>query len=75
MRIILRERENLLRFSRTIGRRSWILFGYMGYVLERDESNMSYVDKDEGRLILSVQGIFDGYNQTYDTRRDFSNDY
>ena len=32
MRIILRERENLLRFSRTIGRRSWILFGYMGYV-------------------------------------------
>ena len=32
MQIILRERENLLRFSRTIGRRSWILFGYMGYV-------------------------------------------
>ncbi len=56
MRIILRERENLLRFSRTIGRRSWILCGYMGYVLERDESNMSYVDKGEGEVILSVHG-------------------
>ena len=37
--------------------------------------NMSYVDKGEGEIILSVHGIFGGYDQAYDTVKDFSFDY
>lgn len=37
--------------------------------------NMSYVDTGEGKVILSVHGIFGGYDQAYDTCRDFSSDY
>ncbi len=37
--------------------------------------NMSYVDKGEGEVILSVHGIFGGYDQAYDTCKDFSSDY
>lgn len=37
--------------------------------------NMSYVDRGEGEVILSVHGIFGGYDQAYDTCKDFSSDY
>lgn len=37
--------------------------------------NMSYVDTGEGETILSVHGIFGGYDQAYDTCKDFSSDY
>lgn len=37
--------------------------------------NMSYVDKGEGETILSVHGIFGGFDQAYDTCKDFSSDY
>ena len=37
--------------------------------------NMTYVDKGEGETILSVHGIFGGYDQAYDTCKDFSSDY
>lgn len=37
--------------------------------------NMSYVDMGEGETILSVHGIFGGYDQAYDTCKDFSFDY
>lgn len=37
--------------------------------------NMSYVDKGKGEAILSVHGIFGGYDQAYDTCKDFSSDY
>lgn len=37
--------------------------------------NMSYVDTGEGETILSVHGIFGGYDQAYDTCIDFSSDY
>ena len=36
---------------------------------------MSYVDTGEGETILSVHGIFGGYDQAYDTCKDFSSDY
>lgn len=37
--------------------------------------NMTYVDRGEGETILSVHGIFGGYDQAYDTCKDFSSDY
>lgn len=36
---------------------------------------MSYVDVGEGEAILSVHGIFGGYDQAYDTCKDLSSDY
>lgn len=37
--------------------------------------NMSYVDKGKGSVILSVHGIFGGYDQAYDTCAAFASDY
>jgi len=37
--------------------------------------NMSYVDKGEGEVILSVHGIFGGYDQAYDNCKNFKSDY
>lgn len=37
--------------------------------------NMSYVDRGDGDVILSVHGIFGGYDQAYDTCKDFASDY
>ncbi len=43
--------------------------------IELSYGNMSYVDKGAGDVILSVHGIFGGYDQAYDTCADFSSDY
>lgn len=37
--------------------------------------NMTYVDRGEGEIILSVHGILGGYDQAYDTCKNFSSDY
>jgi len=37
--------------------------------------SMTYIDKGEGEVILSVHGIFGGYDQAYDTCKDFNSDY
>jgi len=37
--------------------------------------NMTYVDKGAGAVILSVHGIFGGYDQAYDTCADLASDY
>ena len=36
---------------------------------------ITYVDSGEGEVILSVHGIFGGYDQAYDTCKDFCSDY
>ena len=43
--------------------------------IELSYGNMSYVDKGDGDVILSVHGIFGGYDQAYDTCADFASDY
>lgn len=35
---------------------------------------MNYVDKGRGEVILSVHGIFGGYDQAYDTCKDFASE-
>lgn len=37
--------------------------------------DMSYVDKGSGEVILSVHGIFGGYDQAFDTCKDFASGY
>lgn len=36
---------------------------------------MTYVDRGQGEVILSVHGIFGGYDQAFDTCRTFRSDY
>lgn len=43
--------------------------------IELSYGNVSYVDKGDGDVILSVHGIFGGYDQAYDTCADFASDY
>lgn len=42
--------------------------------MELSYGSMSYVDKGDGDVILSVHGIFGGYDQAFDTCRDFVSD-
>lgn len=48
---------------------------YGAETVQLSYGNMSYVDTGEGETILSVHGIFGGYDQAYDTCKDFSFDY
>ena len=43
--------------------------------IELSCGNMSYVDKGDGDVILSIHGIFGGYDQAYDTCIDFASDF
>lgn len=51
------------------------LAAYRAETVQLSYGNMSYVDTGEGETILSVHGIFGGYDQAYDTCKDFSSDY
>jgi len=48
---------------------------YEAKTIELSYGNMSYVDKGKGETILSVHGIFGGYDQAYDTCKDLGSDY
>lgn len=51
------------------------LQSYQAKTIGLSYGNMTYVDHGKGKVILSVHGIFGGYDQAYDTCRDFSSDY
>ncbi len=51
------------------------LAAYGAEMVKLSYGNMSYVDIGEGEAILSVHGIFGGYDQGYDTCKDFASDY
>ena len=51
------------------------LAAYGAETVQLSYGNMSYVDTGEGETILSVHGIFGGYDQAYDTCEDFRSDY
>ena len=51
------------------------LAAYGAETVQLSYGNTSYVDTGEGETILSVHGIFGGYDQAYDTCKDFSSDY
>ena len=51
------------------------LASYSTKTTDLSYGNMSYVDIGNGDVILSVHGIFGGYDQAFDTCKDFSSDY
>lgn len=51
------------------------LFAYGAKTAVLSYGNMSYIDKGEGETILSIHGIFGGFDQAYDICKDFSSDY
>ncbi|MBP5176849.1 MAG: alpha/beta hydrolase, partial [Treponema sp.] len=52
------------------------LLSYGTRTADLSYGKMSYVDKGSGEsVILSVHGIFGGYDQGFETCRDFSSDY
>lgn len=48
---------------------------YEAKTLTLSYGDMTYVDKGDGEVILSVHGIFGGYDQAYDACNDFISDY
>ena len=51
------------------------LAAYGAETVDLSYGKMSYVDVGEGEAILSVHGIFGGYDQAHDTCKDLSSDY
>lgn len=51
------------------------LAAYEAATVTLSYGDITYIDIGEGRTILSVHGIFGGYEQAYDTCKDFSSDY
>lgn len=51
------------------------LTSYNSQTADLSYGKMTYVDKGEGEVILSVHGIFGGFDQAYDTCKEFSSDY
>lgn len=52
-----------------------ILAAYGAKTTHLSYGDMSYVDKGKGEVILSVHGIFGGYDQAYNTCENFNTDY
>ena len=51
------------------------LAGYEAKTIRLSYGDMTYVDKGAGDVILSVHGIFGGYDQAFDTCKDFASEY
>ena len=51
------------------------LAAYNAQMAALSYGEITYVDSGEGEVILSVYGIFGGYDQAYDTCKDFCSDY
>ena len=51
------------------------LSAYGAETANLEYGNISFVDRGKGESILSIHGIFGGYDQAYDTCKDFSSDY
>lgn len=51
------------------------LSAYGAETVNLEYGNISFVDRGKGESILSIHGIFGGYDQAYDTCKDFCSDY
>ena len=64
-----------IRCNIAVGKSRERLAAYGAGTAALSYGNITYVDKGEGKVILSVHGIFGGYDQAYDTCKDFNSDY
>ena len=51
------------------------LLSYNAKSADLSYGKMTYVDEGNGEVILSVHGIFGGYDQAFDTCKDFASDF
>ena len=51
------------------------LESYGSKTLDSSYGKITYVDKGKGEAILSIHGLFGGYDQAYDTAKDFVSKY
>ncbi len=64
-----------VRCNRAVNAGRERLTTYHAEIATLSYGNMTYVDRGEGEVILSVHGIFGGYDQAYDTCQDIDSDY
>ena len=64
-----------IRCSMAVKENKSRLATYNAQTVALSYGDMTYVDSGEGEVILSVHGIFGGYDQAYDTCKDFCSDY
>lgn len=64
-----------IRCSKAVRTKMKQLSAYNAQNIQLGCGNMSYADKGNGEVILSVHGIFGGYDQAFDTCRDFAADH
>ncbi len=64
-----------IRCSLAVNQSRERLAAYESETITLSYGDMTYIDKGAGEVILSVHGIFGGYDQAYDTCKDFSSDY
>lgn len=64
-----------LRCGSAVRRGEERLASYHAQSASLSYGSMTYVDEGAGEVILSVHGIFGGYDQAFDTCRDFVSDY
>lgn len=51
------------------------VLSYNAKIANLSYGKMTYVDQGDGEVILSVHGIFGGYDQAFDTCKDFASDF
>lgn len=64
-----------IRCHKAVNKRFTELATYEARTIKLEYGTMTYIDKGSGEPILSVHGIFGGYDQAYDTCKDLSPDY
>ena len=64
-----------IRCNRATKEKQKQLSEYDAKTISLSYGDMSYVDKGNGEVILSVHGIFGGYDQAFDTCKDFASGY
>jgi len=64
-----------IRCHKAVNKRCNELATYEARTIQLEYGTMTYIDKGNGEPILSVHGIFGGFDQAYDTCKDLSPDY
>lgn len=64
-----------IRCNIAVKERKERLAAYSAETVNLSYGDMTFVDVGEGPVILSVHGILGGYDQAYDTCKDFQSDY
>lgn len=64
-----------IRCNKSVKKSSKHLNEYKAETVRLSYGDMTYVDRGEGDVILSIHGIFGGYDQAFDTCKDFASKY